>query len=90
MTTVNEYEIEVSFLAVKEGHVSRTYTQFAYSPSDALYQTSIAIFLDYADIRDFKIHRLGPPARLIELATNELRRTIEDQMARLSVKRKKD
>lgn len=89
---VNEYEVEVLIKNRRSGESqSLTCTEYAYAISEVPTQVIYAVMRD-KNIEDweFRITRLGPPKRLVELAAKQVQSNIDTLLSTLSqaVKRK--
>jgi len=81
---IYEYEIQYTITDRNGCQHGRTATQFAYNISDALYQTIYLSAREFPESRDFKVTRIGPPQRLIDVASKSTERFVEDALARLT------
>jgi hypothetical protein len=78
--TVYEYEVQYTLVDRHGVQHGRTATQYAYNISDALYQTIYVAQNEFPDCRDFKVTRIGPPQRLVDLSAKSIERTLEEMM----------
>lgn len=81
--TIYEYEVEIKLTAsVTKEVVTRTVTEYAYGPMDAVMQA--VLNNGQAGAFEVALLRIGPPTRLRELAAQEASAMIAETMKRLS------
>lgn len=87
MSTVNRYEIVVivgSSSGSRYDQREQVITEYAYSPSDALYQASVTLSHVLRSNEKFeKFVKIGPPAELIEIAAFEASRLVSEALERM-------
>lgn len=82
---VNEYELELEVTVRTTGErEARTVTEFAYSVSEAAQQAFINLGASYdLEAITVRVLHVGPPRRLVEMATKQLDAAVNAEINRL-------